>query len=476
MKAAIYIRVSTPGQAAEGESLDLQKERLIEYVKNHGWELYKTYEDGGFSGKDVNRPAFQKMMRDAEFKKFDVLVVYKIDRLSRSVLDFHTTMKFLEKQVISFVSVTQQFDTTTSMGRLMLNILIDFANFEREINVDRSIDSYLKRLQDGINSGAVPYGYKREGKEVIIVLDEAEKVKKIFSLSLQGLSMNEVARETGFTNYHVRSILTNPFYCGYLVRKRDKNEHRIKENEWKWHKGKHKSIITEELWRDVTDMRKRKMKIITKKTTSLFSHLIYCPYCKHNLCSHSRTKKEKIIFYYECDRIRIDDKSCGQYLREEALESILINYVNKVFEIHLPAKREIDIDDEVANIDRKINKIVRMVEADLLSIEEGKLQAVKLKEQKAKLLTSKIIEVDFSKIEQKLKQLKQIYPYMTREEKSRLWHLLIEKMDAQKSKIVVHWRFGTKYTFRRAMLTRTANRTDPCVVAAGGFEPSTLRV
>jgi len=160
MKAAIYTRVSTSDQAVNGESLDLQKDRLIEYVKNHGWELYKAYEDGGFSGKNVNRPAFQSMMKDAEAKKFDILVVYKIDRLSRSVLDFHTTMQFLEKQGISFVSVTQQFDTTTSMGRLMLNILVDFANFEREINVDRAIDSYLKRLQDGVNSGTVPYGYK----------------------------------------------------------------------------------------------------------------------------------------------------------------------------------------------------------------------------------------------------------------------------------------------------------------------------
>jgi site-specific DNA recombinase len=153
MKAAVYTRVSTPGQAINGESLDMQKERLIEYVKNHNWELYKTYEDGGFSGKDTNRPAFQQMIKDAELKKFDVLVVYKIDRLSRSILDFHTTMKFLEKQNISFVSITQQFDTTNSMGRLMLAILVDFANFEREINVDRSYDTYFSRLKSGLSSG-----------------------------------------------------------------------------------------------------------------------------------------------------------------------------------------------------------------------------------------------------------------------------------------------------------------------------------
>jgi len=133
----------------------------------------------------------------------------------------------------------------------------------------------------------------------------------------------------------------------------------------------------------------------------------------------------------------------------------------------LPVKREIDIDDQIANIDRQIDKIVRMVEADLLSIEKGKTQVDKLKEQKAKLLASRIIDIDFSKVAQKLKELKQIYPYITREEKSKLWHLLIEKIDSQKSRIVVHWRFGTKYTFRRSMLKKFVNSTSSCMAVAG---------
>jgi len=98
-----------------------------------------------------------------------------------------------------------------------------------------------------------------------------------------------------------------------------------------------------------------------------------------------------------------------------------------------------------------MDKIIRMIEEDILSIEKGKIQMNKLKEEKAELLASEIIEIDFSKVEQKLKQIKQIYPYMTRTEKSRLWHLLINKIDAQEIKIVVHWRFGTKYTFRKPM-------------------------
>jgi site-specific DNA recombinase len=107
MKAAIYIRVSTPGQAINGESLDMQKERLVSYAKAQDWNIYKTYEDGGFSGKDTDRPGFQAMLSDVQQNKFDILLVYKIDRLSRSTLDFHTTMDFLQKQDISFISATQ---------------------------------------------------------------------------------------------------------------------------------------------------------------------------------------------------------------------------------------------------------------------------------------------------------------------------------------------------------------------------------
>jgi len=209
MKAAIYTRVSTNDQVMRGESLDMQKERLVAYVKSQGWELYKIYEDGGFSGKDTNRPGFQQMLSGVELRKFDVVVVYKIDRLSRSILDFHKTMEFFNKSKISFVSITQQFDTTTSMGRLMLAILVDFANFEREIDVDRARDAYLSRLKNGLSSGRIPYGSMK------------------------------IAEKVNLDNEHVKSILKNPFYTGYVCPRKDKHGHRV-QDENTWHKGKHR--------------------------------------------------------------------------------------------------------------------------------------------------------------------------------------------------------------------------------------------
>jgi len=459
MKAAIYIRVSTPGQAINGESLDMQKDRLLEYVKNQKWELFKAYEDGGFSGKDTNRPAFQQMMRDAALKKFDVLVVYKIDRLSRSVLDFHTTMKSLEKYGISFVSITQQFDTTNSMGRLMLAILVDFANFEREINVDRAIDSYLKRLQDGVNSGAIPFGYRREGKDVVIVSEEAEQVKKMFLLSSQGLSMNQIAKQMGFSGDHIRSVLRNPFYCGYLARKRDKFDHRIKEGSWEWFKGKQEPIIPEELWRRVAGLRKSKAKMVFKKNVSLFSHLVYCPYCKHNLTFQTRVIKNRTILYYQCNPVKIGGVACFQYIREDPLVVLLLRYLDRGYQFRISAPRhDIDVEDKVASLDRRINKILRLISDELMPYEQGKVQIERLKEQKAALLASRIIELDYSSISDRLKQIRPLYSFMTREEQSRFWHTLIDKIEVRHDKIFVYWKFGKKYVIQKTVLSKVLKK------------------
>jgi site-specific DNA recombinase len=462
MKAAIYTRVSTNDQVIRGESLDMQKDRLIAYVKSQGWELYKTYEDGGYSGKDTNRPAFQELMSDAGMELFNVLVVYKIDRLSRSILDFHKTMEFLNKHGISFVSITQQFDTTTSMGRLMLAILVDFANFEREIDVDRAFDAYINRLRSGISSGAIPYGYRRENKNVIIVKEEAEQVQRIFRMALQGLSMNQVARKTGFTKYHIRSILTNPFYCGYLTRRRDEKNRRLPESEWKWYEGKHEAVIPLETFQQVAAIRKKNSKIARSKYHSLFSHLIYCPYCKHNLTFHTKNKKSSTIFYYECDPVRLDGPSCGQYLREEGLEQRLYEKLDGLFVLKTSVKKEEqNLKKTVSEIDRKIKRLVKLAQDEDIALVEVEKQIGQLKERRAKILAQKITEVDYKEVAKKIKNLKEVYPYMSREEKSNLWRILIKRITAEKHRLVVEWRgsFKPSVIMRDRLPPPSGNRT-----------------
>ena len=447
MKAAIYVRVSTPGQAVNGESLAMQKERLTAYVKAQGWELYKVYEDKGYSGKNTERPAFQQMMQDVEMGLFDVLVVYKIDRLSRSILDFHSTIEKLKKHDISFVSITQQFDTTTSTGRLMLAILVDFANFEREMDADRSIDAFRQRRAKGLTSGAIPYGYKRiEGNKVIIVKDEAEMVKRLFNLALQNYSMNEISRMTGFTKYHVRSILTNPFYCGYLVQRRDKHNRRVPENKWEWFKGQHEPIISVDLYKKVAVNRKSRAKVVKTQYARLFSKLLYCPYCKHNLTFHTKHRKGKVSFYYLCESNHPGGPGCSQYVNEQYFEEELLKRIDKFTFIKVTAKEKKDFtEDKIKKIDAKINKLVVLAERTE-NVQEVARRINELKKTRKELLKSKPKEkvANIKEIKKYIKNIKKVYPLMNRDEKAYFWHLIIKKVVAYKDRFLVEFNgFGS---------------------------------
>lgn len=447
MKAAIYTRVSTACQAQNGESLDMQKERLIAYVKSQGWELFKIFEDGGYSGKNTERPAFRDMMKAAERRMFDVLVVYKIDRLSRSILDFHTTIESLKKNKVSFVSVTQQFDTTTSTGRLMLAILVDFANFEREIDADRAIDAFHQRRANGLTSGAIPYGYKRlEGNNVVIVEDEAETVRHIYDLALQNLSINEIARRTGFTKYHIRSIVTNPFYCGFLVQRRNKENRRVLEKDWQWFEAKHEPIINIEMYKQAAEIRKHKSRATSViKNVRLFSKLIYCPYCDHNLTFHTDTRKKgEKSFYYLCEPIRLGGIYCSQYVHERYLEEKLLIEANKLVLIKHPRQKKDISQKKIKELDQKIGRLVKLAEQsrDLQSISK---RINDLKKERKELITEPAEkEVDYKEIVKYIKELNEVYPYMSREEKNYFWHILIKKITAKREEFLVEWNgFGT---------------------------------
>ncbi len=446
MKAAIYVRVSTPRQALKGESISMQKERLTAYIKAQGWKLYKIYEDKGFSGKNTARPAFQEMMKDAESRLFDVLVVYKIDRLSRSILDFHTTIEKLKKYNISFVSVTQQFDTTTSTGRLMLAILVDFANFEREIDVDRAIDSFQQRLQNGLPSGAIPYGYKRlKGNKVVIVPDEAEKVKEIYQLALKRYSMSEIAQKMGFSVWHVRSILRQPFYCGYLVRRRNGKNKRIPEEQWEWYKGQHKAIISLKTYQDVSQIRHSRAKNTKTKYARLFSKLIYCPYCEHNLSFHTRhwKNKKEITFYYICEKISRESKACSQYVNESKMEDLLLSAIEKLVNIDIKKDnkfKENNIEKELKQIDRKIRRLVALSERTG-NVQEVARRINELKKRREEILKTPKKErtIDAREIKRIINNITNVYQYMSREEKAHFWHLAINRIIAYRDKFVIEW-------------------------------------
>jgi DNA invertase Pin-like site-specific DNA recombinase len=201
LRCAIYTRKSTEhGLDLEFNSLDAQRDACEAYIKSQasqGWTaLPQYYDDPAYSGGNLDRPALQKLLADIEARRIDVVVVYKIDRLTRSLADFAKLVEAFDARSISFVAVTQQFNTTTSMGRLTLNVLLSFAQFERELSSERVRDKIAASRRKGKwTGGTVPLGYDGKDKKLVVNKSEAETVRAIFRLYLQLKSFSKLVAE-----------------------------------------------------------------------------------------------------------------------------------------------------------------------------------------------------------------------------------------------------------------------------------------
>ena len=197
VNCAIYVRKSTEkGLEQEFNSLNNQEEACKAYILSQAfneWEYCQTYEDGGISGVTMKRPALQQMIKDIKDGKIQTVVVYKVDRLSRSIMDFHRMMQEFDKYGCNFVSITQAFDTSNSMGKLTLNMLLSFAQFEREIASERIRDKIQSSKRKGMWTGGSPIlGYDIVDKKLIINKKESEQVKLIFNKYLELQSIQKL--------------------------------------------------------------------------------------------------------------------------------------------------------------------------------------------------------------------------------------------------------------------------------------------
>jgi site-specific DNA recombinase len=237
VRCAIYTRVSTDaGLDQEFNSLDAQYDAASAYIRSQAhaqWtQLRARYDDGGFSGGSTNRPALQALLADVRARRVQVIVVYKVDRLTRSLADFAKLLELFDAHGVSFVSVTQQFNTTTSMGRLTLNVLLSFAQFEREVTSERIRDKVAASKRKGLwVGGMVPLGYRLEDGKLLIVEDEADQVRTIFRRYLELGSVNRLVVDLRERNFRskVRKLSTGrtaggvPFTQGplfYILRNR----------------------------------------------------------------------------------------------------------------------------------------------------------------------------------------------------------------------------------------------------------------
>lgn len=352
VRCAIYTRKSSDeGLDQEFNSLHAQRESGEAYIasqKAQGWVcLPERYDDGGFSGGSMERPALDRLLRDIAAGHIDCVVVYKVDRLSRSLLDFGRIMDTFDSHGVSFVSVTQQFNTTSSMGRLTLNILLSFAQFEREIIGERIRDKVAAQKKKGKWAGGVPvlgYDVDRSGPSPRLVINEAEaaRVRSIFDLYLKEASLLPVVKELArrgwpnkkrvtrkgktiggrpFDKSTLYTLLTNPIFTGKIVHKEEVYD------------GEHEAIIDADQFHRVQARLKangRGGAEVRNRYGALLRGLLRCKACDHAM-THTFTggRRGKAYRYYRCVRaIKSGAAACPSgSLPAPEIERVVINEV-----------------------------------------------------------------------------------------------------------------------------------------------------
>ncbi len=306
LRCAVYTRKSSEeGLEQEFNSLDAQREACLSYIasqKAEGWQAVGDwYDDGGYSGGTLERPALKRLIADIEARRVDIIVVYKIDRLSRALMDFARLVEVFDRNSVTFVSVTQSFNTTTSMGRLTLNVLLSFALFEREVIGERIRDKFAASRKKGMwMGGFVPLGYSVEDRKLVINEAEAAIVRSIFKRFVKLGSATKLTQELAAANTRNRygklidkgaiyKLINNRVYVGDAVHKGTA------------YRGEHEPIIDRALWDQVHELlkespRKRASRNRTR-TPALLKGLIFAPGDVPMTPTHTR-KGGKLYRYY----------------------------------------------------------------------------------------------------------------------------------------------------------------------------------
>lgn len=322
LRCAIYTRKShEEGLEQEFNSLDAQRDSAESYIESQrmlGWRaLPDRYDDGGYSGSTMERPALQKLLKDIDAKKIDVVVVYKIDRLSRSLVDFTKMVDTFNQKGVCFVSVTQHFSTTDSTGRMMLNILMTFAQYEREVIADRIRDKVAAAKRRGKYCGGIPilgYDVDPDNKKLVINEREAQIVKLAFERFLHLGGAKQLARELNEQGFrtkawltkkgkkregalwntsHVYRLLNNKMYIGFVSHNKSQFQ------------GEHKPIIEKKVFDKVqlilSDGKSEKVSLSKSKTLSPLKGVIKCGHCGCSMGPTYTIKKGRYYTYYICE-------------------------------------------------------------------------------------------------------------------------------------------------------------------------------
>lgn len=353
---AIYTRVSTIDQAKEGHSLEEQEKRIIKMCEANEYKIYKVYTDSGISGKSVeNRKGYQQMMSDMKSKKFNLIVAFKMDRISRTMIDFENFFNEIKKYNCGIELLCEKIDTSGAGGMMFARMLGIFAQFERELIRERTLIGVESAVNKGHFAGKPPLGYMNEiingnkAKSWVINKDEAKIVIEIFNLCLKGKTyaqisniMNEkypnliscyrIDKKTNerkpiyrhWKDSSISVIINNKRYIGI-------HEHRkrLKDKETVEIIDKIPPIITEEVFYECQENIKRNSRNYYRNKRYLFMQKLECPKCGRIMsCNGTRKPDVKDYLYYKCT-------DCETYIREEQVENVLVKHLVKLLELYL---------------------------------------------------------------------------------------------------------------------------------------------
>ncbi|MBF0185847.1 MAG: recombinase family protein [Magnetococcales bacterium] len=412
IRCAIYTRKShEEGLDMQFNTLDAQRESCESYIasqKAEGWFLVADrYDDGGFTGGNLERPALKRMMADIEAGKINQIVIYKLDRLTRSLMDFAKLVDVFDKHGVTFSSVTQQFSTTTSMGRLTLNMLLSFAQYEREISAERIRDKFAASKRKGMwMGGHPPLGYVVQERKLVIHPTESETVRTIFRRFAEIGSATQLIQELAESGAVGKNGL--PMDKGYLYRILN-NRLYLGEVAYQGeiYPGEHQGIIERELWDTVrtilaTNTREPRSASTRMQTPAVLRGIIRCGHCDRAMKPTFSRKNGREYRYYTCQSA---DKNGANAC---AVKTVPAGAVERaVFE-------------KVQGILRTPEMMVRTFQA----MDEGDTKTPE------------------SKVMESLRNLGSVWEELFPGEQARLLQLLVDKVDVSLQEVAVHFKSG----------------------------------
>ena len=372
-----YIRVSTERQV-EGYSIEGQITQIEQYCQFNGYELVDIYADRGISGKSMNRPELQRMLNDAKNGKLDCVMVYKTNRLARNTSNLLTIVEELHRQNVEFFSLSERMEVKNSTGKLMLQILASFSEFERNTILENIYTGQRQRALEGYYQGNLPLGYNNipdNKKELMINQHEANIVKYIFESYAKGHGYRKIANALNHKGYVTKKgnpfsisavtyILSNPFYIGKIqfAKYKDWNDKRRKglNDNPVIAEGKHTPIISQALWDKVQFKRQesRKKPQVHGKGTNLLTGIVKCPKCGAAMAASNTTNTlkdgtKKRIRYYSCSNFRNKgSKVCSaNSVRADVLEKYVMDQILEIIKSKKLLKQLVEKVNERSQID-----------------------------------------------------------------------------------------------------------------------------